>query len=130
MCIVDPSADRSFYVSPPSFSCALLKAIRACAKCHGLRAIFLPKVFPDQAGNGLHLHLSLRERKRGSENAFVDRARPYGISQIGESLVVRASLLYCLRLHSRFICCVPVIQSRSIHSILRFRREYWTIFQH
>lgn len=35
------------------------ETVRATALRHGLRASFLPKVYPDQAGSGCHLHLSL-----------------------------------------------------------------------
>jgi glutamine synthetase len=35
------------------------ETVRAIALRHGLRASFLPKVFADQPGSGLHLHLSL-----------------------------------------------------------------------
>jgi glutamine synthetase len=68
-----------------------LKTICACAKSHRLRAIFLPKVFPSQAGNGLHLHFSFRHGV-SSQNAFIDRSRHYGISQLGESFMVRSLL--------------------------------------
>lgn len=57
-------------------------------------------MFRDQAGNGLHLHISIRRDKLNesnnmmtSENVFVDRARRYGISQLGESFMVNIPLL-------------------------------------
>jgi glutamine synthetase len=33
--------------------------VRAVAQKHGLRASFVPKIFPAKSGNGCHLHLSL-----------------------------------------------------------------------
>ena len=36
------------------------EAIQAVAHKHGLQAVFLPKLDEQQAGNGLHLHLSMR----------------------------------------------------------------------
>jgi len=35
--------------------------VSAVARKHGLRALFLPKIFTDQAGNGLHIHMSFRD---------------------------------------------------------------------
>lgn len=45
-------------------------------------------MFSDQAGNGMHIHISFR-KGASSQNAFVDRSRQYGISLLGEALVVR-----------------------------------------
>jgi len=49
--------------------------VAAVARKHELRAIFLPKVFDDQAGNGLHIHMSFRDLSPGARledryNAF------------------------------------------------------------
>lgn len=48
------------------------ETIRAVARAHKLRSIFLPKTNLNQAGNGLHLHLSFRDldSSRPQENAF------------------------------------------------------------
>ncbi len=35
------------------------ETVRACAAQHGLLASFVPKIYPEKAGNGAHLHLSL-----------------------------------------------------------------------
>jgi glutamine synthetase len=37
------------------------QTIKAVAGQHGMKAVFLPKVFEQQAGNGCHVHLSLRD---------------------------------------------------------------------
>ncbi|MFH5801445.1 glutamine synthetase family protein [Haladaptatus sp. CMAA 1911] len=54
--------------------------VKAVAANHGLRATFSPKPFPEHAGSGSHLHLSLWE---GDENAFYepDDESPYSISE-------------------------------------------------
>jgi glutamine synthetase len=41
---------------------ALRETVHAVAELHGLRANFLPKPFPDQAGSGCHLHLGLEDQ--------------------------------------------------------------------
>lgn len=46
--------------------------VRAIAEQNGLYASFLPKPLPGQAGNGLHLHISLA---RGGKNLFENRPR-------------------------------------------------------
>ena len=49
------------------------EVIQNCAKLHHMRAVFLPKIFANQAGNGMHLHLSLRKTSSidsNRENAF------------------------------------------------------------
>ncbi|MGH3546220.1 MAG: glutamine synthetase family protein [Mycobacteriales bacterium] len=51
---------------------------------HGVRATFMPKPFTDQAGSGMHTHLSLFE---GEQNAFCDAADPMGLSKVGRSFV-------------------------------------------
>jgi len=37
------------------------ESVKAIAHKHRLIASFVPKIFPDQAGNGTHIHLSLHE---------------------------------------------------------------------
>lgn len=61
------------------------ETIIACAKLHGMTALFLPKVSAMQAGNGLHLHFSFQDANMS--NAFSDTSRPSGISVRGESFV-------------------------------------------
>jgi glutamine synthetase len=45
------------------------QTVKAVARNHGLRATFSPKPFPEHAGSGSHLHLSLWT---DGENAFYD----------------------------------------------------------
>ena len=64
------------------------ETIRACAKKHKMRALFSPKVYGDQAGNGMHIHLSLRDKTSSnpSKNIFPGQ-EAFSISQIGQSFI-------------------------------------------
>src|SRR5258706_2484960 len=53
---------------------------RGVAWKHGLLASFAPKPFPDQAGNGSHVHWSLWRTKDG-KNHFHDPKGRYGLSK-------------------------------------------------
>ena len=76
------------------------ETIRACAKQHGMKALFLPKTSMDEAGSGLHLHFSFQElahsstRARSKQsskdddgNAFSDPTQPHGISLQGGAFI-------------------------------------------
>ena len=62
----------------------LRETIRGVAAQHGLFASLAPKPFPDQAGNGAHIHFSLWD---GERNVFYDRAAPDGLSEIGRQFL-------------------------------------------
>jgi len=55
---------------------------RGVAWKHGLLASFAPKPFPDQAGNGSHVHFSLWRIKEG-KNDFHDPNGRFGLSEAG-----------------------------------------------
>jgi len=57
------------------------ETVRSVAQRHGLAASFAPKPWPDQPGNGCHLHFSGWDARHG--NVFADAAAPYGLSEIG-----------------------------------------------
>lgn len=59
------------------------ETIRAVSRKHSLKALFLPKIHPMQAGNGLHLHLSFNDLK-SEENAF---SSCRGLSDRGQSFL-------------------------------------------
>jgi glutamine synthetase len=63
---------------------AVRETVRAVALQHGLVASFAPKPFPDQAGSGCHVHLSVW---RADRNAFFDPGGRLGLSQLGQSFV-------------------------------------------
>jgi glutamine synthetase len=56
--------------------------VRNVAYQHGLYASLAPKPFPDQAGNGAHIHFSLWDRA-GKRNMMYDPKDRYSISQLG-----------------------------------------------
>ena len=60
--------------------------VKEIARRHGLRATFMPKPYPLEAGNGLHIHQSLRELESGT-NAFA--ATDLGEGPIRSSLMRR-----------------------------------------
>jgi len=57
---------------------------RGVAARHGLLASFAPKPFPDEAGNGAHIHFSLW-RVADGQNAFHDPHAQYGLSDDGRA---------------------------------------------
>lgn len=58
---------------------AYRETVHAVAGNCGFRASFLPKIFPDQAGSGCHLHLSLW---RNLKNLMPDASRRYWLSDV------------------------------------------------
>ena len=56
--------------------------VRNVAYQHGLYASLAPKPFPDQAGNGAHIHFSLWD-KAGKRNVMHDPKDQYGVSELG-----------------------------------------------
>ena len=71
--------------------CMLLRrVIQAVAKTQGMRATFMSKPFIDLSGSGMHVHLSLKNKK--GENVFV------GDGSLGNSLLrhVIGGLLYSM----------------------------------
>jgi glutamine synthetase len=63
---------------------AVRETVRGVALRHGLVASFAPKPFPDQAGSGCHVHLSLW---RDGRNLLYDPAGELGLSALGRSFV-------------------------------------------
>jgi glutamine synthetase len=58
------------------------ETVRNVAYQHGLYASLAPKPFPDQAGNGAHIHFSLWD-PGGRTNLTFDPQDRYGISRLG-----------------------------------------------
>ena len=56
--------------------------VRNVAYQHNLYASLAPKPFPDQAGNGAHIHFSLWD-KTGKHNVMHDPNDRYGVSELG-----------------------------------------------
>ena len=59
---------------------AFRETVRAIAYNHNLIASFLPKIFPDAAGSGCHIHLSLWD---GEKNLLPDPQGICGLSEVG-----------------------------------------------
>ena len=57
---------------------------KTIAEEHGIRATFMPKLFPHLTGNGCHAHVSLWS---GSRNIFLDEAAEHGISQTAKYFI-------------------------------------------
>ncbi|NUS72627.1 MAG: glutamine synthetase [Corynebacteriales bacterium] len=58
--------------------------MKEVAIAQGVRASFMPKPFTDQAGSGMHTHVSLFD---GEDNAFFDPKDPRKLARIGECFV-------------------------------------------
>ncbi|HEY4810258.1 MAG TPA: glutamine synthetase family protein [Solirubrobacteraceae bacterium] len=93
------SADRSV---------VLKEVVREIARREGMRASFVPLLDPAQAGNGLHIHLSLRDA--GGASLLYDAARPAGLSELGTSFA--AGILRHARALSVLTAASPVSGAR------------------
>ena len=62
------------------------ETVRAVAWQHGYLASFAPKPWPNQAGNGAHLHWSVWDRT-GQTNLLYDPTHPTGLSRLGRQFV-------------------------------------------
>jgi glutamine synthetase len=58
------------------------ETVRSVARRHGLHATFAPRPWPDQPGNGCHLHLSALDLA-GERHRFHDPAAGDGLSAVG-----------------------------------------------
>ena len=89
------------------------ETIRAVATRQGLAASLAPKPWPDNAGNGGHVHFSLWE---GERNRFYDGARADGLS--GEARSFIAGVLA----HLPGLCGLTAPSFNSYHRIVP---QYW-----
>ncbi len=55
-------------------------AVKAIARSHGLIITFMPKPYSGRTGTGMHIHLSLADKKKGS-NLFQDGTSEHGLSK-------------------------------------------------
>jgi len=90
------------------------ETVKAIASKHDLQASFLPKIFPDTAGNGCHLHLSLW---RDDVNILHDSESDYGLSEAGEQFI--AGILYHLPSLAAITTPIP-------RSYRRIRPQMWS----
>jgi glutamine synthetase len=89
---------------------------RGVARRHGLYASFAPKPFPDEAGNGSHVHWSLWRIKDG-RNHFHDPRGRYGLSEAAHAFIggVLAHLPGLVAL-----------TAPSVNSYRRLRPRFWS----
>jgi glutamine synthetase len=62
------------------------ETVRGVALRHGLSALFAPKPWLDQAGNGCHLHFS-GWSSDWKTNRFYDQGQPYGLSTVARQFM-------------------------------------------
>jgi glutamine synthetase len=62
------------------------ETVRNVARQHDLYASFAPKPFPDQAGNGCHLHISIWDAE-GENNLFYDPDGRHDLSTLGYQFI-------------------------------------------
>jgi glutamine synthetase len=89
------------------------ETIRNVATHHGLVASLAPKPWPDNAGNGCHIHFSLWD---GDRNAFYDESAPDGLSAIARSFI--AGVL----VHLPGLCGLTAPSFNSWHRIVP---QFW-----
>ncbi|NUR75092.1 MAG: glutamine synthetase [Thermoleophilia bacterium] len=89
------------------------ETIRGVAACHGLVASLAPKPWPENAGNGGHVHFSLWD---GDRNRFFDGSRPDGLSAEARSFI--AGVLD----HLPGLCGLAAPSFNSYHRIVP---HYW-----
>ena len=61
-------------------------AVRGVARQLGQHASFMPKITPDSAGSGLHIHLSLQDADSDADRT-ADSSHPSGLSQTARSFM-------------------------------------------
>ncbi len=91
------------------------ETVRAVASRHGLHASFAPKPWPDQAGNGCHLHFSAWSLGQ-TVNHFHDKASPGGLSDLARHFM--AGVLERLPALAALTCA-------SVNSYRRLRPGTW-----
>jgi glutamine synthetase len=89
---------------------------RGVALRHGLAASFAPKPFPDEAGNGSHIHWSLWRTKDG-KNHFHDPAGRYGLS--AAALAFAGGVLAHLP-------ALVALTAPSVNSYRRLQPRFWS----
>src|SRR5574342_910388 len=90
--------------------------VRNVAYQHNLYASLAPKPFPDQAGNGAHIHFSLWDRA-GKRNLMYDPKDQYGVSELGYQFI--AGLLDHLPALLALTC-------PSYNSYRRLQPHFWS----
>jgi glutamine synthetase len=92
------------------------ETVRGVAAGHGVYASFAPKPFPDQAGSGCHIHLSLWDMASG-QNVLHDPTAPYGISPLGYQAI--GGVLAHLR-------GLLALTAPTVNSYRRLQPRFWS----
>jgi glutamine synthetase len=92
------------------------ETVRNVAFNHGLYASLAPKPFPDQIGNGAHLHVSLWDRS-GRRPLMHDPSDRYGLSQAGYHFI--GGVLHHLSALLALTC-------PSVNSYRRLQPHHWS----
>lgn len=93
----------------------LREVVRDVARRHDLRATFTPLLHPSEAGNGVHIHLSLLDAT--GRSTLYDAARPGCLSDLGEQFA--AGIL----LHAR---ALSALSAPSPVSATRLAPHHWS----
>ncbi|MBD2337860.1 glutamine synthetase [Calothrix sp. FACHB-156] len=97
-----------------NYQIAFRETVRAIARHHNLTASFLPKIFPEAASSGCHIHLSLW---RDGENIVPDAQGAAGLSQTARAFI--AGILHHLP-------ALMAITTPSPNSYRRIRPHTWS----
>jgi glutamine synthetase len=92
------------------------ETVRAVAWQHGVIASLAAKPWPDQAGNGGHLHWSVWDAE-GRRNALHAPEQPYGLSAVGRQFV--AGVL-------EHLPALVALTCPSVNSYRRLRPQSWS----
>ena len=90
------------------------ETVKAVAHQHGVLASFVPKIYPDKAGNGAHLHFSLQ---RNGRSIVVEPGQPYQLT--AEMRAFMAGVL-------RHLPALMALTTPSTNSFKRIRPRFWS----
>ena len=90
------------------------ETVKAVAHQHGALASFVPKIYPDKAGNGAHLHFSLQ---RDGRSLVVEPERPHQLT--AEMRAFMAGILHHLP-------ALMALTTPSTNSFKRIRPRFWS----
>ncbi|HKI14584.1 MAG TPA: glutamine synthetase family protein [Roseiarcus sp.] len=102
----EASADRA---------AAVREIVKEIARLNGLAATFAPKTSEDGVGNGVHLHLSFRDKSGAS--ALFDASRPGRLSSLGGA--------FCAGVLAH-LPAITALTAPSVASYLRLQPHHWS----
>ena len=95
---------------------ALKETVRNAAYKHGMLASFAPKPFPEQAGNGCHIHLSAWDAD-GETNLFYDQTETQNLSELGYGFIAGVM---------RHMPALMALSCPSVNSYRRLQPGTWS----